>query len=78
VLSVASSSVPSALAALLLWIRDTAHRRPHIYFEWTEGSPVANVVRYLIFGQGEVAPVTREILRQAEQDRQRRPHVHVG
>jgi len=78
VLSVASSSVPSALAALLLWIRDTAHRRPHIYFEWTEGSPVANVVRYLIFGQGEVAPVTREILRQAEPDRQQRPHVHVG
>ncbi|MFI5897631.1 amino acid transporter [Actinoplanes sp. NPDC051513] len=78
VLSLASSSVPSALAALLLWIRDTTHRRPHIYFEWTEGNPVANVVRYLIFGQGEVAPVTREILRRAEPDRQRRPHVHVG
>jgi hypothetical protein len=78
VLSMASSSVPSALAALLLWIRDTAHRRPHIYFEWTEGNPVANILRYLIFGQGEVAPVTREILRQAEADRQRRPHVHVG
>jgi len=69
VLRMESSSVPSALAALLLWIRDTTHRRPHIYFEWTEGSPVANIVRYLIFGQGEVAPVTREILRQAEPDR---------
>jgi hypothetical protein len=78
VLSMASSSVPSALAALLLWIRDTTHRRPHIYFEWTEGSPVANFARYLIFGQGEVAPVTREMLRQAESDRNRRPHVHVG
>jgi hypothetical protein len=78
VLSVASSSVPSALAALLLWIRDTTHRRPHVYFEWTEGSPVANFLRYLIFGQGEVAPVTREMLRQAEPDRSRRPHVHVG
>ncbi|WP_433300329.1 amino acid transporter [Actinoplanes sp. CA-030573] len=78
VLSLASSSVPSALAALLLWVRDTTHRKPHIYFEWTEGSPVANIVRYLIFGQGEVAPVTREILRQAEPNRQNRPHVHVG
>jgi len=78
VLSLESSSVPSALAALLLWIRDTTHRRPHIYFEWTEGSPVANFARYLIFGQGEVAPVTREMLRQAEPDRNRRPHVHVG
>jgi hypothetical protein len=78
VLSTASSSVPSAIAALLLWVRDTTHRRPHVYFEWTEGNPVANFARYLIFGQGEVAPVTREMLRQAEPDRSRRPHVHVG
>jgi hypothetical protein len=78
VLSMASSSVPSALAALLLWIRDTSGRRPHVYFEWTEGNPVTNFARYLIFGQGEVAPVTREMLRQAEPDRHRRPHVHVG
>ena len=78
VLSMASPSVPGALAALLLWIRDTSQRRPHIYFEWTEGNPVANFARYLIFGQGEVAPVTREMLRQAEPDRHRRPHVHVG
>jgi hypothetical protein len=78
VLSVASSAVPSALASLLLHIRDTSGRRPHIYFEWTEGNPAANFLRYLIFGQGEVAPVAREMLRQAEPDRNRRPHVHVG
>ncbi|GAA0537788.1 APC family permease [Paractinoplanes ferrugineus] len=78
VLSLESSSVPSAIAALLLWIRDTSNRRPHIYFEWTEGSPIANFARYLIFGQGEVAPVTREMIRQAEPQRSRRPHVHVG
>jgi hypothetical protein len=78
ILSVESSSVPSAIAALLLYIRDTTGRRPHIYFEWTEGNPAANFLRYLIFGQGEVAPVTREMLRQAEPGRNRRPHVHVG
>jgi hypothetical protein len=78
VFAMESTSVPSALAALLLHIRDVTRRRPHIYFEWTEGNPIANFVRYLIFGQGEVAPVTREVLRRAEPDRDRRPHVHVG
>jgi hypothetical protein len=78
VLSMQSPSVPSAIAALLFYIRDTSGRRPHIYFEWTEGNPAANFIRYLIFGQGEVAPVTREMIRQAEPIRSRRPHVHVG
>jgi len=78
ILAVSSSSVPSAIAALMLHIRDVTGRRPHIYFEWTEGNPVANFIRYLIFGQGEVAPVTREMIRKAEPRRNQRPHVHVG
>ena len=73
-----SSSVPNALAALLLHIRDVTGVTPHIYFEWTEGNPVTHFLRFLLFGQGEVAPVTREVLRRAEPVRAQRPHVHVG
>ena len=73
-----SSSIPNALAALLLHVRDSTGRIPHVCFEWTEGTPFANFLRFFLFGQGEVAPVTREVLREAEPDRTRRPRVHTG
>ncbi|MFG2908952.1 amino acid transporter [Kitasatospora sp. NPDC048286] len=78
VLTLESSSIPNALAALALNIRDRTGQQPHLYFEWTEGSPFAQFLRFFLFGQGEVAPVTREVLREAEPDRSRRPRVHVG
>lgn len=78
VLTVEHSSIPNALAALLLHVRDSTRCTPHIYFEWTEGGPFTNFLRFFLFGQGEVAPVTREVLREAEPDRARRPRVHTG
>ncbi|WP_432027222.1 amino acid transporter [Streptomyces sp. 1222.5] len=78
VLTLEHSSIPNALAALLLHARDTTKCTPHIYFEWTEGTPFANFLRFFLFGQGEVAPVTREVLREAEPNRARRPRVHTG
>ncbi|MDX6279977.1 MAG: hypothetical protein QOH03_1048 [Kribbellaceae bacterium] len=78
ILQVDSPSVPNAIAALLLEIRDDYGVMPHIYFAWAEGNPFYFLFRYLISGEGDVPPVTREVLRRAEPDRSNRPWVHVG
>jgi len=70
VLTVSSAAVPNGITAICLAMRDE--------FDWTQGSPLTQFLRFILWGSGEVAPVTREILRRAEPDRSRRPHVHVG
>jgi hypothetical protein len=78
VLEVHGPVVPNTIASVLLHIRDVTGLMPHIYFRWTEGNPFTNLLRFLAFGEGEIAPVTREVLREAEPDVTRRPWVHVG
>jgi hypothetical protein len=77
ILSVEAAAIPNSIAAILLAIRDRTGLNPHVYFEWTEGNPLVNLLKFLFVGEGEVAPVTREILRRAVPDPHQRPHVHV-
>jgi hypothetical protein len=78
ILRTEAPAVPNAIAALLMHLRDKTGKIPHVYFGWSEGNPITYLIRYIIFGEGDTAPVTREILRQAEPDPERRPNVHVG
>ena len=78
VLRCKSPAVPNAIAALLLHVRDATGRVPHAYFGWTEGNPIAYLLKFMAFGEGDTAPVTREVLRQIEPDPQWRPRIHLG
>lgn len=78
VLKCTSPAIPNAIAALLLHLRDQTEVLPHAYFGWTEGNPLRYVFKFVFFGEGETAPLTREILRQVERDPARRPRILVG
>ena len=78
VLRAEGTAVPNTIAAVLLAIRDRTGKRPHAYFGWAEGNPLKYLSRFIFFGEGDIVPTTREILRKAEPDPAKRPVVHVG
>lgn len=78
VLRCTSPAIPNAIAALLLHLRDQTGVLPHAYFGWTEGNPLRYVFKFVFFGEGETAPLAREILRQVERNPARRPRILVG
>jgi hypothetical protein len=78
VLRCKSPAIPNAIAALLLYVQRRTGKIPHAYFGWTEGNPITYVLRYLALGEGDTAPVTREVLRKTVRNPLERPRIHVG
>ena len=80
ILRAKGAAVPNTIAAILLDIRNQneTSRYPHAYFGWVEGNPIQYLMRFLLFGEGDTAVVTREVIRRAEPDPNRRPGIHVG
>jgi hypothetical protein len=78
ILSARSPIVANSIAAFLIDVEKRTGRVPHIYFTWKEGNPVANIFRFIFLGEGDVAPLTHEVLRKAVPEIERRPIVHVS
>ncbi|HZS55023.1 MAG TPA: amino acid permease [Bryobacteraceae bacterium] len=78
VLRARSPVVANAIAAMLIYLEQTTGKPPHGYFAWNEGTPIGNIFRFLFLGEGDVAPLVREVLRRAVPNPKERPLVHVS
>jgi hypothetical protein len=78
ILRCTAPAIPNAIAAILLKAQATSGQISHAYFGWTEGNPISYVLKYIFLGEGDTAPVTREVLRRAVKNPEERPRIHVG
>lgn len=78
VLRCKAASVPNAISAIAVDIFDHNNVDVDLYFEWSPGSPIRDMLRFLFVGRGQNAPIVHEILRRHYPVGKSRPHVHVG
>jgi hypothetical protein len=72
-----AASIAHTLAAVALEMAK-AGKPPEIHFGWTEESAVSGMLGFLLFGEGNVPWMVRELLQKAEPDETRRPRVIIA
>ncbi|MCI0700080.1 MAG: amino acid transporter [Planctomycetia bacterium] len=72
-----AASIAHTLAALALEMAKVG-RPPEIHFGWTDDSPVSGTLGFLLFGEGNVPWMVRELLRRAEPDENKRPLIIIA
>jgi hypothetical protein len=72
-----AASISHTLAALALEMAKVG-RPPEIHFGWTEETPLSGMLGFLLFGEGNVPWMVRELLRKAEPDAEKRPLIIIA
>ena len=70
-------SIAHVIAAIALELSRVG-KPPEIHFGWSNESPMAASVGFLLFGEGNVPWMVRELIRRAEPDEARRPLISVA
>jgi hypothetical protein len=72
-----AASIAHTLAAVSLEMAKVG-RPPEIHFGWTDESPVSGTLGFLLFGEGNVPWMVRELLRKAEPKPEKRPLILIA
>jgi hypothetical protein len=71
------ASIAHVLAALGLELSKVG-TPPELHFGWSDESPLAANIGFLLFGEGNVPWMVRELIRKAEPNPERQPRVIIG
>jgi hypothetical protein len=72
-----AASIAHTLAAVALEMGKVG-RPPEIHFGWTDESPWSGTLGFLLFGEGNVPTMVRELIMRAEPDVDKRPLIVVA
>ena len=72
-----AASIAHTLAAVALEMAKVG-RPPEIHFGWTDDTPVSGTLGFLLFGEGNVPWLVRELIKRAEPDETRRPLIIIA
>ena len=70
-------SIPHVVAAIGLEMSKES-KPPEIHFGWSNESPIEANVNFILFGQGNVPWMVRDLIRRAEPNESRRPPIIIG
>jgi hypothetical protein len=71
------ASIAHAIATIALELSKTG-KPPEVHFGWSDHSPLAATLSFIIFGEGNVPWLVRELILKAEPDPDKRPRVIIG
>ncbi|MSQ92933.1 MAG: amino acid transporter [Gemmataceae bacterium] len=71
------ASIAHTIAALALEL-SKAGAPPEIHFGWSDQNPLSATIGFLLFGEGNVPWMVRELIRDAEPNPERQPRVVIG
>lgn len=71
------ASVAHVIATIALELSKVG-KPPEIHFGWSDESPLTASAGFILFGEGNVPWLVRELIRKSEPDPARRPHVIIG
>lgn len=71
------ASIAHVIATIALEL-SKAGRPPELHFGWSEESPLAANLQFVLFGEGNIPWLVRELIRRAEPDPSQRPRVVIG